>query len=238
MRMSIADLVFYAEFSPPAANELHANYTKRRVKAWADCLVSYDAEDRDAFHEVAGQLYFAKDKKGPGVRLSGAELIRKQIAEDRERLQAAPIHYARSFDAHIFAGEPDGNKHKGLHSLNLLLGTVDAPALAIIVRDASTGAYAAWATLRGKSERKASSFFPDAWAPEKVKAIIKEAYIDARLNPSFSRSQASAHGLSWVGRANVSGSQMMVGGLGDAEKPASGMATAFPAVNGEFKDYN
>jgi hypothetical protein len=238
MKMTMADLVFYAEFSPPREGEKHGDYTKRRIQAWNEGLVLHDEDDKKSFHGVAGQLYFGKEKKAGAVKLSGADLVRQDIADERARLMAMPVHFSSTFDTHMFKGEPDGNKHKGLHSLIRLLGNQHPPAIEVIVDDRGTGAYSAQARLHNKTDSKASSFFPNAWSEEKVKAMIKEAYLDARLNTSFSRQNASPHGLSWVGRANVNGVEMMIGGMGDGDKPASGIATAFPAVNGEFKDYN
>lgn len=239
MKLSMQDLVFYVEFSPPRDGEKHGDFTKRRTRSWDECLVSYDKEDVTQFHELARQLYFNKEKRAVDApALTGADLLRQAIAAERERLRELPIHYSGTFDAHLFTGEADGNKHKGLHSLFRLLGTAGLPTLEVIVRDEHTGAYSAWATLPGNTGRKASSFFPDAWDVQRVKAAIKEAFIDARLNPAFSSEQSRNVGLTWVGRANVDGRELMIGGLGDGNKPMSGIATAFPAVNGEFRDYN
>lgn len=241
MKMSAEDLIFYCEFSPPKEGEKQGDYTKRRKKIWDNTLTSYDNDDLTEFHRLSGDLFFPRDKPKPGApRLTGAELLRKMLVDERARLATIPVYFSPTFDAHLFAGEPDGSKHKGLHSLVRLNNTPGAVAvLAVIDRDLGTGTYSARATLRGNASSKASSFFPDVWSEDRVKTAIKEAFIDTRQFPAFSIAQARAAGaLSWVGRYKLNGREILIGGLGDGDKPGSGIATAFPEINGGFKDEN
>lgn len=234
--MSLEEIIFYAEFSPPTGNETKniRAYVARRWKDWTDCWVSCDNEDKKEFERVAKEIYFRKD----GAPLTGADLKREAIRKEYERLRNLPVYFSTSFERHVFEGEGDGTKHKGLHSMVWWHGREPAATITRIEGD-QEGTYSAWVTLPGKSDSKASSFFPDAWDRAKVKQAIKDAFVNSRLNRSESiRMAKEAGGLSWVGRVIVDGAELRIGGLGDGDKPGTGIQTAFPEVMGRFKDHN
>ena len=250
MKLTDDDLLFYFQFSPPKPGEKLQGYCQRRFDAWNEALVGHDEDDKRRFRSLADELHDfevkpgkqekapqAEEPKKPKVSKKTQELLAKRALEI-EALRKKKVNYSATFDKHLFEGEDDGKAHKGLHSMARLLKTKGSAAAEVIEKDAAFDTYSAWVKLKGKSERKASSFFPDDWKEDRVRAVIQEAYLDSRVNPGNSNSLVRLYkNVHWVGRVNIDGKELLVAGLGDGDK-ASGIATAFPAVNGGFTDHN
>lgn len=183
--------------------------------------------------EIADEVHYGS----ADAPLSGIALARANKEREDQALREKTVHFSSKIDEHLFQGEKSGKSHTGLHSLNVLNGEEPGPVVEVI-EGSETSFFSAWVTLPGQSERKASSFFPTAWSKDKVKKAISDAFIDHRLHRTRSASEAKPHGLSWVGRAVVDTREVVIGGIGDGDASASGIQTAFPQVNGAFKDHN
>jgi hypothetical protein len=171
--------------------------------------------------------------------LTGVDKARAALRTEKEVLQAKGVNYGATFAKHIFDGEDDGNKHKGLHSMIRLRAKTDKDAFEIetIKIDANTQAYTAWVKLKGNKERKASTFFPDTWREQDVLAAIEAAYKEYRVKRSAAKIMIDGHGMTWAAQITTKGVAIWIGGLGDGDTQA-GISTAFPAVDGSFSDPN
>jgi Bacterial EndoU nuclease len=168
--------------------------------------------------------------------LTGADKALANIAAKKDKAQAKTIKYSTNFDAHIFDGEADGTTHKGLHSLVRRLATEkDKLKVKKIDTDAETGAYSAWVRLPGYTAYKASTFFPDKWTEDDVLGAIEQAYQAYRVKKGAAKTMIAGAGLKWAGFVTVKDVNIWIGGLGDGDA-LTGIATAFPAVNGNFVD--
>ncbi len=229
-------ITFYATFSPPKPGEDLKAFCKRRRDAWNGAMIVFEERDMTAFRAKAEELFtFEAPVKG-GKSGTGTSKALQRIEAEREAIRNQKVVLASTFDAHIFDGEKDGTKHKGLHSMARLKSRTPKPWVEVIERD-DFGAYSAWVKLNGNENAKASSFFPDAWDMATVKRNIDKAMVAARLSPTRSSQEASAHGFSWVGEIEVDGRTMRIAGIGRGTTKDV-LATAFPAVDGKFKDYN
>jgi hypothetical protein len=182
-----------------------------------------------------GNITDEETEKAP----TGADKVRADVQKKQQEVQAKKVKYSTTFAAHLFTGEADGTKHKGLHSLVRLRagGKKDAFELKKIAGDADTGAYSAWARLPGYTAWKASTFFPDAWREDQVLSAIETAYQEYRVKKGMARAMITGKGLTWAAYVTVHGASLWIGGLGDGDAQ-TGLSTAFPAVNDSFDDPN
>lgn len=171
--------------------------------------------------------------------LTGLDKARAAIRTEKDVQQAKAVNYSSTFSRHIFEGEDDGNKHKGLHSMTRLLAKNDKNAyeMETIKTDTNTRTYTAWVKLKGKKERKASTFFPDTWREQDVLAAIEAAYKEYRVKKSAAKIMIDGHGMTWAAQVTHKGVTLWIGGLGDGDAQ-TGISTAFPAVDGSFADPN
>jgi hypothetical protein len=184
-----------------------------------------------------GKITDVVDEKAKGP-VTGVDKARAKLAEERAVLQSTAVKYGSTFKAHIFDGEADGGKHKGLHSMaRLVLKAKDAYKMVKISTDGTTGAYSAWVKLKGKDNWKASTFFPDDWTEAQVLEAIETAYQEYRVKKSSALIMTTGKGLTWAASVTIHSTTLWIGGLGDGDK-MTGVSTAFPAVNDDFTDPN
>jgi hypothetical protein len=170
--------------------------------------------------------------------LTGLEKARANVGAQKVELQAKKVKYSVTFDAHIFDGEADGTKHKGLHSMVRVRAKPNGTlSVKKVESDGATGAYSAWVRLPGFTASKASTFFPDAWSETDVLGAIEQAYQAYRVGKGAAKTMIDGKGLTWAGFVKVKGVDLWIGGLGDGDALA-GISTAFPAVNDSFDDPN
>lgn len=265
MKFHPGEAARYYKSLPPTAEEDQAEYTERIETTLTEWEVVHDNEDVLAIVGLAvREKALRVDVPVPVVpvvtvptaatpsksrtttkkpekpkQLTSKEKALAMLEKQKSDLDTNRIYYfpdQATFEKHIFEGEPDGNSHKGLHSL-CVVNTMDKskqPKVAVGEQDTSVDSFVATVTFPGK-EPKASSFFPTAWNRAKVLEVIDQAIRTAWKSQSQSRSEGNAAGLTWATTVQVPGGAMLIGGIGgDGASPSGAVHTVFPGVGGKF----
>lgn len=265
MKFRPGEAINYYKQLPPSGQETRAEYAQRIRDTLTEWEAVHDDEDVEAIVDLAardkklrvelpvavvpvveastttdsGRSVKSTKKVEKAKPLSSKEKLLAQRKQESEQLDTARVYYypnQATFEQHIFEGEPDGNTHKGLHSLCIVNAAESSkrPTVVVSEQDAVLDTFVATAAFSGK-EPKASSFFPTAWKKEQVMKAIEDAIRASWKSPSQSKNDGQAYGLTWAASIQVKGGAMLIGGIGgDGASPSTAVHTVFPAVNGKF----
>jgi hypothetical protein len=171
----------------------------------------------------------ADEGASKAVVSKGVERARAAVQTEKVTLLEKAVMYAPEFKAHVFEGEADGKKHKGLHSLKR---KQEGKYQLVTVAEDAAGCFIGWVKLSGYAHWKASSFFPNDWSEKKVLDSVESAYKAFRAKDGHAPDVMKTFGLHWAARVAVGTDTICIGGMGDGDK-SGGITTAFPVLENQ-----
>jgi hypothetical protein len=169
--------------------------------------------------------------------------LKKTVSSNTiEAMKGQSPNLGSTFMKHIMYGDIKSGGHSGLHSMYYVEGNriarLEGGDLSfnyeLLAYDFANEEIQLIRASIGGGGQKVSSLFPRGLDYDAIKAVVSEAWRDAKIysNVDIYQKLKAKSGLAWVGMAKIGGKRTWVGSGENGTNKS--LVSAFPAVNGRF----